>query len=241
MADDKYEENKEENNDEQESPKKYSWSDKSRQERVQHKMLLLVFLAVLFLFTAFIYFKSDARNSKEESNRYESIEEENDEDIDYSKKSDEIADKYKNNNEKESDNEKENQSDKEASDADETEVISQDANEYEEEYLKKYSQDLINGLKDNSKIVMDMYFANDTKNKIWKKIATEEFIKDIKNNMSDEKEKIISYEIFASKKYNDDEIIIGVVVELESDVNYYNLIYKEKDNQVRLNDIVFMW
>lgn len=237
MADNKDKEEKQDN-DEKESKKKYSWSDKSRQERVQHKMLFLVFLAVLFLFTAFIYFKSDARNSSDESNRYESIENEND-DVDYSEKSDEIADKYKNNtNEDKNNDDDEN---KESSDADEPEVISQDANEYEEEYSKKYSQDLIDGLKKNSKIVMDMYFDKDTKNKTWKKIATDDFRKNIKDNLSDDKQKVISYEIFATKKYNDDEIIIGVVAELEDDVYYYNLIYKEKDNQVRLNDIVFMW
>lgn len=233
MADDKYNEE-----DKQGVKEKYSWSDKSRQERVQHKMLFLVFLAVLFLFTAFIYFKSDARNNSEESRSYESNEEEND-DVNYSEKANEIAEKYKSDEEQSENQDDEEQ--KESTDEDEPEVISRDANEYEEEYLEKYSRDLIEGLKKNSKVVMDMYFEKDFKNKSWEKIATDEFIKDIENNLSEDEQKVISYEIFATKKYNNDEIIIGVVSELEDDVFYYNLIYKEKDNQVKLNDIVFMW
>src|SRR5699024_6170916 len=230
MADDKQEEVKDEN--EQESKKKYSWSDKSRQERVQFKMLFLVFLAILFVFTAFIYIKSDINSQKKDEYETDNVIEESDDNSDELEK---IEEKYTKNNNENKDEEEINEEPH-----DDVEMIEQDANEYEEKYIDQFGEDLINGLKKNSKTIMNMYYEQDTKNEKWKKLSTKDFQDKIKDNLSKKKKSADSYDVFSTKQYNDNEIILGVLVELDEKIEYYNLVYIEKNHEVRLDDIVFM-
>lgn len=240
------EKNNNENN-EKDYPEPFQWTDKSKQERVGNKMLLLVFLGIIFIVVLFIYFKSDASGNDNDDYEQDNGETENiegSENENVSDQSSEVEEKYMqededNNNDDDGNENETNHEDN--SPQEESSSLPEDANEYEEEYFEKYSQELINGLKKNSKPVMDLYFAQKKDTKFWDKIGSDSFLENVDDNLAEEKEKPLSYEFFTTEPYEDDEIVMGVLAETEENNSFYNLIFKEEDNQVKLNEIVFMW
>lgn len=222
------------------------WSSKSRSEKNKIKLIILSCIGALIVFAFLMDFKNtiEKKRLEVEDEKKEMIDELEDDDglSKDTKKVRELEDKYKDDLKDETRDSKEEESENEEELGEG--YSPKDEFDYEAKYKELFDDEIVDKTLEDAKVVIDLYLSKNTKKESWKGLVSDSFLKNINNNIFKGNEKVkkgSEHELFFTEQYVENEIIVGVIVDFESSVEFFNIVFVQKNDGFVVDKIVSMW
>lgn len=228
------------------------------QKKHLYKFIFLVIIAILaIVFYLYNTFGSNDEEDVEDMFRSESEEKAGDdeESNDFQLEDYDLDFDEENGDEKSSSNTNDGESNEETTDTNEDEEVVEeddvddyetlDEFDYESNYIDQFGEANYERSLTRAEKVLRFYLTEDMgDNPEFKKIekeVTDGFLKKLKNRDNQITKRIDSLEIFPAEPVNDDELIIGGIVEYGGNSEFFHVVFTTEDDVFLVDKIVSMW